>query len=336
MTATDRSSHEDLLTTLHGADPATAWNLSTLDDASMESMRQGILLTPREPIHSPSPTPAKHKRRLALAGALTVGLVAVGTGAYAAYDRWYVGGSYRGLTCMSTYVDPATNDLRETTGGPPITSDPIADCQQYQQLSGREPIRNPVAITRDDMTIVAPADEIPSAAVAAQRPTDREEAMTRLQQSLDDYVDGGLSRCFTLETGPAWARAEADRLGLTDVPVEEQKLGSDTRRDGPCGWFLIPNGKGPILFSPERQQDHNVADSPDSVSYRLRDGLRVQVATKCVSLPEAVKITAGLMGANHHWPTSAINDESLKCTSVDLVTGGSMQVFLRGPSKAGN
>lgn len=334
MTGTDPLRDDDLLATVRRADPAGRLGLARSDDEAFAAIREGILLTARQEAGEPASTLPGKGRRAVLAGALTLGLIAAGTTAYAAYDRWYVGGTPHGLTCMDTYVDPFSHDLHDVTGGLPFTSDPVADCQEYQRLSGRTPIRNPIAITVNDMTIVAPADGVPSDAVAARPATAREEAIARLRNSLDDYVDGGRSRCFTIEDGLVWARAEADRLGLTDLPVEEQQLGPDTPKDGPCGWFLVLDER--ILFSPERQNDPTFSEPTDSVVYRLRDGLRDRIAGQCLPLGRAEAVTTGLIGQQPHWPTSATADESLPCTTVDLVAGGSMQVFLRGPSAARN
>lgn len=327
----------DAMTTLKAADPAPS-PVNGLPDAlsdDLVALRDGIVLTPR----GPALVPARKRsvRRAVLAGGLAFGLVSVGAGAYATYERWYAGGDQDGVTCMTTFVDPrTTTDPTVMTGGPTMSDDPVADCQRYQELSGQAPIVDPGAFQVGDFVVVAPKDQVPADISVALPRTERQIAISRLKRSLDDWVDGGNAQCFTTETGLAWVRAEADALGLADLSVSEQQLGPDTAQDEACGWFILTDTEE-VLFSPNRQSDPNARKPDESVSsivYNVREGLRERVVDQCVSLSDADAITTELFGAQHHWPTSTTLDESQPCTTVDLVVGGSMQVFLRGPAVA--
>ena len=319
----------DPIRALRDTDPAARVDQIPSDDPAFTNLRDAILHSPRQEAQAPD---NRHRRRRGLlAGGFSLLLVGGGAAAYAAHEQWV---STVDLTCVSTWTDPTSSAPSNATGGPPITDDPVADCQQYQQLAGRPPINDPVALDYGGgLIVVAPAAQVPADAPRADPPSARTEALTRLEHSLEDYVDGGKSRCFdSTAEAMAWARAETERVGLTNAPVAEQQLDPQTPQEGRCGWFLISDGT--VLFSPRRGMDTSVPQRPDSPVYRLRDELRTQVAAKCLSLEDAQNATEELLTADDHWPTSAVSDESLNCTTVDLVVGGSIQVFLRGPGLA--
>lgn len=134
---------DDLLTQLTAADPATRVDLSRIDETAFAPLREGIPMTPR-----PTTTPRKRLRRRTIALVAGAALLLGGT-ATAAYDKWYAGGAADGLTCMTTWVDPLTTENAPSTGGPALTTDPVADCQRYQRESGnpRSPTPLPSAET---------------------------------------------------------------------------------------------------------------------------------------------------------------------------------------------
>ena len=151
------------------------------------------------------------------------------------------------------------------------------------------------------------------------------QGRAQLEHSLGDYVDGGQSRCFTATEGRAFAEAELQRLGLTgfEVVVEDQ-----SPPQGGCTLMFL--GEGATVEVRGLLADQPPADSNVTVVARQ---LRDQVADECLSLPEAARVTETILGAEHRWPTSSVVDPAATCTTVDLVAGGSTQVFLIGPER---
>lgn len=322
MSARDQ---QDPIEALRAADPVRPSDLSRTDDAAFVVMREGIVMTGTA---RPRPGGRRRRRRTLTAGALALALVGGGT-AYATYETWYAGGAGDGLTCMTTWDDPLDGDSGTSTGGPALTTDPVADCQRYQELTGGEPITDPVAFTYNGQTFVAPRGEVPAdlVGVAVQAPAAPDaEARMRLENSLEDAVDGGRSTCFDLEEGLAFAEAEIARLGLSGISVEEQDLPEVNVGEGRCGWFIPPHsGRDVVLFSPGRYDDPL---DPPEIAVTLRE----RVAERCLGVEQAEAEVTKALGTQHHWPTSPTRDDSLECTKIDLVLGGSQQIFLRGPA----
>lgn len=320
---------DDLLTSLKAADPAARADLSRIDDGAFAPLREGIPMTPR-----PTPiTRPKRRGRKVLVG--TAAAVLLGGTATAAYQQLYGGGATDGLTCMTTWVDPLTSGADESTGGPALTSDPVADCQLYQRESGRPQIADAVAFTRGGQVFVAPRDEVPTGGVLlAPAPANAAAAM-ELQASLGDWVDGGESGCYTRASGPAYIRSELARLGLTGWTVTTMP---DNRpyEDGPCGFFSVDPATSTAMFHPDRQEDRERVrpTGVDPAVYSVRDALRSGITTTCVSVGAAEQVVKVALGNQHHWPTTAITDESADCARVDMVVGGSIQITVYGPGTA--
>lgn len=241
------------------------------------------------------------------------------------------------MSCQSRWVDPLTADeddyAEATTGGPPITGDPVADCQQYQELTGRPDIRDAVAFTYNgDAIYVTPASDVPPDAV--ELPPFEAGPAFELKHSFSDMVDGGNSRCFNAAEALAFAKAEIARSGLTGWDIDSVATWRNGNSEGPCAWVGVDSEKPKIVIVVGTGGRNNSLPSEgDNPSmFTLRDALRDELATKCLSLPEAEAIVKRLLGAQHHWPTGTTLDEKAKCTMVDMVVGGSTQIFLRGPS----
>jgi hypothetical protein len=152
-------------------------------------------------------------------------------------------------------------------------------------------------------------------------------AETELEQSLGDLVDGGNSRCWDAASGEAFARAELDRLGLAGWTT---RVSEQNPSEGACAFMFVPATPGEVVIRAHGQTDPKVTDASLPVS-----ALRTRIAQQCLSLGEAEQVVREAIGENvHHWPTSAQLDEGASCTRVDLVVGGSQQVFLHGPQVA--
>lgn len=322
---------------LRAADPAGLADLTRTDERAFTALREGITMTPRDT----QGKAARRGRRALAAGGLAVALIGGGA-AYATFEDWYgggggAGGGTGGVSCLGRWVDPLTADEGEfaqaATGGPPITGDPVADCQEYQQLTGRPAIPDAVAFTYNGEAIyVTPRSEVPAAGVALP-PTSGGPAF-ELKNAFSDMVDGGNSRCFTADEATAFAKAEVARLGLTDWVIEPLATLPGSTSTGTCAWVGLDPGRDRTVTVVATGGSVNSVPSPDvdpSV-FVMRDALREGIATKCLTLPQAQEVAKKVLGAEHHWPTGSAVDPGAKCATVDMVVGGSTQLFLRGPS----
>lgn len=324
-----------LMARLEAADPASRVDLRAVDDTALDALREGILMTPRHTDGTTDsetvPSRRRRSRRALATGGLALALVGGGT-AYAAstYAEWYQGGALDGLTCMTAWHDPSTGGSGQTYGGPTLSADPVADCAEYARLTGKPAITDPVAARWDGTLVVGPkagrpaqAEPVTPLAGAAKISA---QARAELQTSLEDYIDGGLSRCHTLQSGKAFAESELKRLGLSGFRFV---VGDQQPPEGKCA-MIFDHESEPVI-DVRGKMGADPADHAPALATQLRE----QVAQKCLSLPEAQKVTATLLEtAGHHWPTSTTVDTAASCTRVDLVIGGSTQVFLYGPEQA--
>lgn len=340
---------DDVMQRLAAANPVTPAALDRLDDAAGAALREGIAM-------SAAPERPSSRRRVgrrgALAGGLAVALVGGGL-AYAAVDRgWYEsGGDGHGLTCLTAWADPTTSAWydADVTGGPAITADPIADCQEYQRLSGRDPIDDPVAFTWRSVLYVGPRAQVPAGAEVLA--VDVEAGpVHELWLSVNDFVGGLGAQCLDADDAVAAAQAELDRLGLDDWRVQL------TEPDPPRVDGDMPNGDcaevrfavdpiGPADPSVDDATAHTLLVAPESrvdreelrgngvaeVVYEVRDALRSQINDQCLDLEAARQVAVDALGPEHHWPTGVMVDDTASCTRAYLVGGGSMQVALYGP-----
>lgn len=279
---------------------------------------------------APSITPVvvpkwRHPRRMILTGVLAVAMVGGGAAwAYSTFAAWYTAGALNGVTCMTVWATPGDKQQASNQyGGPPLTTDPVADCNRYADLTGKSRIADPVAARWNDWLVVGPRASMPADAVPIPARPDETRSF-ELERSLDDYVDGGLSRCLDETSARQFARAELDRLGLSGwtVSTREQKP-----RSGPCALLLV---RRPGVLEIRTHFGTN----PAPMSSHLIAVLRSRIAEQCLSLPEAEAVANEALASNHHWPTSTQLDPGSACTRVDLNIGGSLQIFLYGPEIA--
>lgn len=325
----------DLITAVRGTRRVDDARLAErVDRHALLAVRDGITMTDRSA--QPAVDRPRWLRRLGRRGvaAGALGLTLVGSGAaYAAYQQWYTGGAADGLTCMTAWQDPESPGS-ESTGGPALTGDPVEDCQRYQQLSGKPPIDDAVAFTWNGLTVVAPRDQVPSEGreiTAAPADTAVGVAVARV---LDDQVDGGRSRCHTAETAVPYVQGELERLGVTGWTVTV--MPDDPASVGPCGRFDVYPATRTVHFIPRSSGDPNVRLPDKEVShvvYDVRDALRQKVAGACLSAKDAEAVTEEILGSEHHWPTTVVGNDA-PCASVDMVVGGSIQVWVYGPEVA--
>lgn len=327
---TTKISPDDLLEALGSLKPeaddiTNTWYIGrrehTLQQVLTRAAQEPQPATDAAPVVAPK---RRHRRRAILASVATVAMLGGGAAwAYSNYAAWYTSGPLDGYTCMTTWAavgDPG--HTAEQYGGPAMTTDPVADCDSYADVTGKPRIVDPVAVRWQDSLVVGPRAGLPADAVPIG--TTEDSRVFELEKSLEDYVDGGLSQCFDETTGTAFAHSELDRLGLADwtVKTTEQDAGP-----GQCALLLVPD-PGVI------EVRANFYSSSEFDSSKLIPLLRSKIAEQCLSLPEAKAVVDDALADDHHWATSTQVDPAAACTRVDLNVGGSIQVFLYGPETA--
>ncbi|PPK97796.1 hypothetical protein CLV92_103331 [Kineococcus xinjiangensis] len=319
---------DDVLARLRAADPVAGTDLARMDRGVLDALREGVTMTERS-------TRRGLRRRLGRGGFATAvtGIAVLGGGvAYAGYEQWYVGGgaSHDGVNCRTEWADPTA--MRDTVGGPELTGDPLADCRRYMELVGRPPIPDPVAFHHQGTLYVAPRSEVPEGAEPLAPPAPEDDAAFELEASMQDYVDGPQSRCFSEAETTEFASRELARLGLSGWTVTVVPADNPGGNDGlPCAvGYADPATRQAHVLPHRAAEEHGVGGDLAT----LRDTLRERIADQCVGLREAEAIAEEALGVEHHWPLSAIPDPGASCTRVDLVIGGSIQVTLRGPDVA--
>lgn len=261
---------KDPMRRLRAADPAARLGLAA-DDA----MREAIMTTDHTDVTSGQAKDearagrARRRRRVVLSGGLAAALVGGGV-AYAAVGGWEWNrgtGPHDGLTCLTQWDSPET----ERSGGPLLTGDPIADCEEYQALTGLPAIADPVAFRVDGRLIVGPRGEVPAGATL--EPVDPDSlALRELEASLRDEVDGLGSQCLDEQAAVVAARAELDRLGLDDWAVRVQER-DPSQPEQECAeityaFDVVPEQQEPADPGPRRTPvavpaDEDPASSPE-------------------------------------------------------------------------
>jgi len=330
---------DEHLARLRAADPVRGGGLDGLDPASLHALRDHIAGRPSAGRSSSTPVRRRRRARRAAVGGLAVALLGGGV-AYASYASlvgWYSGGAGDGLTCVSAWGTDLQAVHADSSGGPVLSGDPVADCQHYQQLTGREPIDDPVAFRFAPLGVeggsiyVGPRDEVPDDAEVIT-PSPDAAAVRELEASTRDWVDGMRAHCFDETGGRAFVTAELDRLGLTGWTIDV--AAPDAYAHGSCaGVATVDASTRSIDLRPDWSAPPGTVAEPGDTSpeaFEIRDGLRA-LAEQCLPLDEASAGVERVLGAEHHWPTTTVVDPDAACTRVDMEVGGSIQVTLRGP-----
>ncbi|VTR76131.1 hypothetical protein [Cellulomonas hominis] len=330
----DETTTGDALAALRAADPALRVDLARVGPEALGALRDAVPAAAAGTAPTRGPR-RRWARRTVVAGGVVAALVGGGA-AYAGYQSWYAGdGGAEGVTCTLAYGELGTVGP-ESSGGPVLTGDPVADCAHYQELVGLPPIPDPVAF-RDAWhpVVVAPADQVPPDATLLPGSTPQDRAVRELEATFHDYVDGVSSTCATPDEAIAAAQAELDRLGLSTWRVE---LRAAPEPPGGACASVGPDPDAHVLVVHPLGVDtlETLVSRGDMVPWvrDLRDALRAGVAEQCLGLADAEAVVDRALGSEHHWPTTVVEDPEATCTRVDLEVGGSVQVTLRGPEAA--
>ncbi|PFG33028.1 hypothetical protein [Sanguibacter antarcticus] len=335
---------QDLIRQLAALNPVTTADLARLDTASGAALREGIVLTTKSPAQTGR---RRLGRRTGITAGLTVTLLGCGIAYAAVHNGWYAqSGGADGITCLSEWANPNEVSWDEegiATGGPALTSDPVADCQQYQELSERPPVDDPVAFRWHSPSVyVAPRAQVPADATLLV-PDPEAGPVFELTLSIFDLVDGLGARCLGTDETVLAARAELDRLGLTDWQVDVVPRAAD-RSAEKCAEVQVPAehrigdevATPALVVVPEARRDREDSRGTDidEVVFEIRDALRARITDQCLGIDAARAVVDEEIGALHHWPTTNVVDQDAACTRVYLNVGGSLQVSLYGPEEA--
>lgn len=324
---------QDLMRQIAALDPVTAPELSRLDSTAAAALREGIAMTTRT--HAQT-----RRRRLGgrslLTGGLTVALLGGGLAYAVVQYGWPEGaGDVGSVTCLTEWADPHRVNLEaagRATGGPPLTGDPVADCQQYQALSGLPPIDDPVAFHWGPSTYVAPRSQVPADATLLEPEVDA-GPVHELSLSTDDYIGGLGARCLSTDDAVTAAQAELDRLGLVDWQVTVVPRPDAYPAEECANVHIALNAADALEVWPNGRPDRDDSRGTDidEIVFEIRDTFRAQISDQCLDLDAARAVVDTTLRDLHHWPTTSIVDADTDCTRAYMEVGGSIQVTLYGP-----
>lgn len=335
----------DPLAALRLSDPARRVDLDAVDHKALDALREAITMTPH-----PTPVQPPRSRLVRRIVAATAGLTVLGGGiAYATLSTMFAGGANDGLTCMATFIDPETIDWKAnpTFGGVNLTADPIADCATYAAKAGQPTIPNPVAFRYKGFLVVAPLDQVPADAQPVAAPDASAQAAVLLTRALDDLVDRPAD-CMTADQARSFAADTLAEVGLTGWTIQT----ASTTAEG-CYYPLADAGHATVtlknLNAAAEQPSGHIEDPKyakiDAQSAVMLKALRAGISDTCINLTEAEKlatvqaqefdrIVRQALGSGPGTPVIAEPDDTKPCANVDVKSGGSFTIVVRGPQTA--
>jgi hypothetical protein len=305
-----------------------------------------------EAIMHVSPSPARRARRRSrrpLVLALAV-VVAIATTTVA----WAVTrGGARETTSIDCVIAGVDSGIDATSGNP------AADCAAEWQRERGAPAPPLVAYANTEGGVtVLPRSENPPAGWRTLGSQD--VALIELQESLDDYLNGLNSSCFSSPQATAFTRQQLARLGFVGWTVNIRSIPASTSSNTPTATAAAGSGSrpaptmsaaGPIctgsgLVDPTTTTVTLISGPtgnppPNWVPGRLATSLR-PLAESCLSLSamrSAVEQKASQLGWSPQPPLTrtsyvlnAIQDNKLRCTSLYQTVEGTINLILRGPA----
>jgi hypothetical protein len=300
---------------------------------------------------SPRPArPAGSRIRRPLVLAVAV-LVAIGTATVA----WAITrDGARNTTSVDCVIAGVDTGIDATSGNP------AADCAaEWQRERGTAaPPLVAYANSFGGVTVLPRSKKPP----AGWRTLDSQNvALIELQESLDDYLNGLNSTCFTSSQATAFTRQQLDRLGfagwtvnIRSIPASASSKNSPTvTAAGGSGARPAPtmSTAGPICTSSELVDPSTTTVTlvsgptgnppPSWLPGRLATSLRPLTRT-CLSLTatrNAVEQTASQFGlapspplTRTSYDLNVIKDDKLRCTTIYQTVEGGINLILRGPA----
>jgi hypothetical protein len=307
------------------------------DRHALVALREGITMTDRN--STPTTEVPRRARRLGRRGLVSgaLALALVGGGAAYAVSQLSDGPTLDLLNCAEALTLGADGEvhLGGAVDGIPASGDDLADCSQIRADAGLPALADPYAFVYRGTHFVVSRAGVPSEVVQdAQAPLPAVEvaAQHELEAAMDDWVDGPNASCFTTAQAKDYASKTLARVGLTGWTTRILR-DEQNPTPGPCATLVAFADQHVVevreLSRPPIKEDPaNIAPEV----FTAAQGLRTQVATPCLSLPEAKRIARSLVRPIDD--VAAVVDEKAACTRVDMVVGGVIFVTLHGPSVA--
>jgi hypothetical protein len=307
-----------------------------------------------EAIMHVSPRPARRARRHSrrpLVLALAV-VVAIATATVA----WAVTRSgARETTSIDCVIAGVDSGIDATSGNP------AADCAAEWLRERGTPAPPLVAYANPEGGVtVLPRSENPPAGWRTLGSQD--VALIELQESLDDYLNGLNSSCFSSSQATTFTRHQLARLGFVGWTVNIRSIpGSTSSKNGPTATTAAgrksrpaptmsaagPTCTGSELVDPTTTTVTLVSSPygnnppPNWVPERLAMSLR-PLSKSCLSVSamrSAVEQKASQLGLSPEPPATrtsyvldATQDNKLRCTSLYQTVEGTINLILRGPA----
>lgn len=172
--------------------------------------------------------------------------------------------------------------------------------------------------------------------------------LIQLQNSLDDFVNGLDSRCFTSTAASNLTRGELARFGFTGWTITLTDPGSGgSTPPAPAGTKKAPTAKSDgstcwqlDVVDPSAQTVSLIAasDQNGGTPTSLADKLR-PITQRCESLPSAVasvRAAASALGLSESargYDLNTFTDNSMRCASIYETVGGTIFLTVRGPHR---
>ena len=213
-----------------------------------------------------------------------------------------------------------------------VTGDPITDCAtQWQIETGSEaPELLPYNNGRGAIDVL-PAAEAPPGGYTLLPPRSAQDArLINLNETLNDYVDGLRSQCFSSEGAATRARAALDDVGLTDWSVTVDA--STPAADGTLHcWGAAGRARDRTAVVQAQ-----TTDQPDADYMLLAGRLRTD-RDQCWDLSTAaahVRADASELGIpDSNVQITEVPRAAARCSVIHETVGGKIFIVLRGPSR---
>jgi hypothetical protein len=289
-------------------------------------------------VATPAPASASRRRRWRMPVIALAAVAAIGGSSAAA--AWTLSSHFvppKETTLFDCYVKDGFIDVAGVTGNP------VEDCaNEWRLRTGSDPPKLVAYRTSNGRIRVMPATRKPPMNLHLTRlPAGVTEnvALIKLQESLNDHVDGLSARCYDADAARTKARRIVDRLGLKGWTIAVGKSFTDVSDAVPDGRTTCALGgfdprTKTVAIHANRPSSSKV---PDQLAAKIRADSdacwNVSTAAKHVRADAAAIGLSNANGANEYQIRKVI-DPSFDCTVVNENVGGTIFITLRGPAQS--
>lgn len=287
------------------------------DDSARRALLQEVLMS--------DPTPSRSRwlrhRRVVVGGA--VAAVLVGAGAVAVADV-FTSGTQLYAGCLINGGDADTvgggfSDLR-------LSADPVGACQEewVTHVGTEAPPMTAYVDAEGQVSVIPDGWKVPDGLDALPADVTPDTSLVDLEFALNNE-GSDFGACLDQAQGEALARSILDELGLTDWSVQthpEAEWG-----DGACA-VAGADAETSTVFLNARPDDGGLAQHFPALAEFI-----AMTEAECLALPAAVTRLEETVGTEMGIiKLTQVEDAAADCTTVEVVSGGSVFVELTGPS----